>query len=234
MTTFGLSYSRGIFYHAPQLGIAHATLDRQGRIQTHFFPWSVKGMLFLVRRVLTTLPLYMYGLMAVLLLLCVMPDWWALWPLPAVPAYSMLLLALGYHFFFPLSMRRFHGAEHKVFSYRGPIHIRELSGVQQANIVNRGCSTNTAVLFFLVFLLAIPFVNGWMATGLGVLALILVPRFWKWCDRCVVFPISAWLQKKVTTAEPEEIHVKIAILSYMSLKAGKALSEEEAWEEANY
>lgn len=229
----GVSYTRGVFFCTPQKGIAHATYEG-GKIQTNFFPWGMKGILFIFWRVLSTLPWYLYTLILLGLLLGVMPYVSADWGLPPLPLYSLVMLALGYHFVFPIGLRRYHGAEHKVFSHRGLMHIRELPMIERANIVNRGCSTNSVVLFFLVFLLAIPWVNGWVATLLGLLSLVVVPRFWKWGDRKIVFPISAWLQKRITTAEPEELQLKVAILSYVSLKSGRALSEEEAWGEASY
>jgi len=233
MTTFGLSYTRGVFFYNPQRGIAHAAVDR-GKLRTDFFPWGAQGILFMLGRVLTTLPWYLYLVILACLLLGVMPYVSNEWGLPPLPLYSLLVVALGYHFAFPIALRRFHGAEHKVFSHRGLMHIRELDQIERANIVNRGCSTNSVVLFFLIFLATIPFVGGWIASGLGVLALVVVPRFVTWCDRRVVFPISAWFQKHVTTAEPEELHLKVAIISYVSLKTGRALTEVEAWEEACY
>lgn len=232
----GMSYNKGVFF-MNKAGIAHAT-QRDGKVVTHYFPFGLKGYLFLLRRLLFTLPLYI-PLIALLLLIMIeqpkllfsiMPNAEAL---PKLPDYTLILFVMAYHFIFPMQLRKYHGAEHKVFSYRGRKHLSQISDIGKANIVNRHCSTNAIVLFFLSFFLSFPFVNGWLAVLIGFLAIILIPRFWTWGDQHIIYPISAFLQKKITTAKPDEIHLKVAILSYMSLQAKKALTEEQVWTEYN-
>jgi hypothetical protein len=227
----GMSYRKGIFFFNSGKGIGHAAWQA-GRVQTHFFPWGVKGLLFLFSRVALTLPAWVYAAGALLVLLNDPPAWLiANWPegvwRPEVPLYLFILCALGYHFVFPRQQKLFHGAEHKVFSFSGDVNLRQVERIANADIVNRNCSTNSVVLYYLVFGAAWPFLGGWIATGLAVLALLTVPRWWKWADGRVVFPLSARLQRRVTCARPEPRHLRVAVLSYMSFRTGRALDEDD-------
>lgn len=228
----GMSYYRGIFFMNNK-GISHATI-KNGKIITHYHPMSFRAILFLFSRLLFAVPLYFLLLGIVLIILIEQPS--IIYSnmaftnqIPKVPLYIYILFLFSYHFMFPLQLKKYHGAEHKVFSYRGKKHLANATEIQSADIVNRYCSTNTVVFFFCFFILSFPFVNGWIATLIGFLAIILIPRFWKWGDRHIFFPISSYLQKIITTSTPNEHHMKVAILSYMSLQAEHALSEDEVW-----
>ncbi|UTW69915.1 DUF1385 domain-containing protein [Anaerobacillus sp. HL2] len=49
---------------------------------------------------------------------------------------------------FPKELRKYHGAEHKVFSFKGIISISNANIIKQAEITNRYCSTNFVVVYF--------------------------------------------------------------------------------------
>lgn len=230
----GMSYYKGIFFMNHK-GISHATI-KNSEIITQYFPLSARGFFFLLTRLIFSIPIYFVILGFILIVLIERPSMiFSNLPfaryIPEIPLYMYILFLFSYHFMFPLQLKKYHGAEHKVFSYKGKRHLAHAAEIQMADIVNRYCSTNTVVLFFCFFFLSIPFVNGWIATTIGFMATFLIPRFWKWGDRSLFFPISAYLQKKITTSKPEQNHLKVAILSYMSLQAERALNEKEVWQQ---
>jgi uncharacterized protein YqhQ len=229
----GMSYYKGIFFMNSN-GIAHATV-KDGQIATKYMPIGVKSMLFMAQRLLFSIPLYFALLGLILFNMIVQPEpFIELLPesitIPRIPEYALLYFMLGYHFIFPRELKKYHGAEHKVFSYRGERHLVKEEEIGKANIVNRNCSTNSVILIFLVFLVSVWFVGGWLATGIAVLANFLMPKVWPWGYWKLFFPVSAFMQRHVTTAQPDSIHLRVAILSYMSLMAQKALTEEEVWQ----
>ncbi len=227
-----MSYYKGVFF-LNNKGIAHATY-KNGKVITSFHPISLHALIFLLTRLIFSTPIYflLLGLMLIILIerpSVIFSNLSFANTIPELPLYTFILFLFSYHFIFPVQLKKYHGAEHKVFSYRGRKHLAHAKGIQIANIVNRYCSTNAIVLFFTFFLLSFPFVNGWIATLIGWIAILIIPRLWKWADDKLFFPISAMLQKKITTAEPDEIHLRVAILSYMSLQAQRALNEDEVW-----
>lgn len=229
----GMSYYKGIFF-MNRSGIAHATVN-DGQIATSYMPIGMKSILFMARRLLFSLPFYFLLLGLILNIMIVQPEpVMELLPeslsIPRIPEYALLYYMLGYHFIFPQELKKYHGAEHKVFSYRGDRHLVNEEEIGKANIVNRNCSTNSVILIFLVFLISFWFVGGWLATGIALLANFLMPKVWPWGYWKLLFPVSAFMQRHVTTAQPDSIHLRVAILSYMSLMAQKALSEEEVWQ----
>lgn len=213
-------------------GISHATYT-DGRIETYYAKLSPKAFFYMFYRLLFATPWYLYCMLLLLFLLINWADFGldrlTSWEIPPIPVYVVILLIFAYHFIFPRQLKKYHGAEHKVFSYKGRRHLANIWQIQQASIVNRYCSTNAVVLFFFFFLISFPFVNGWIALFIGIAGMNIIPRFWKWGDQNLFFPISSYLQKKLTTAEPEEQHLRVAILSYMSLMAERPLTEEEVW-----
>lgn len=227
----GMSYNRGIFFMNNE-GIAHAT-SKNGKIITRYMPITLPGLLFFFTRILFTIPLYFLFVGIILFILIDRPSFINYIPylrnLPPLPVYTLILFALSYHLLFPKELKRYHGAEHKVFSYTGRRHLVNAEAIALADIVNRYCSTNTVVYVFLFYLLCIPFFTGWLAIGISLMALVILPRIWKWGDQKLIFPISAYLQRNITTSQPEEKHLKVAILAYMSLQTMTALSEEDVW-----
>ncbi|MEW9669137.1 DUF1385 domain-containing protein [Ammoniphilus sp. 3BR4] len=189
--------------------IAHATIDQNGEIQTKVLPYDASGLLFFIKQTVLTIPLYfIIGMIALVLWVGIQPGF---------PFYWILLAAFGYHFIFPYPLKQYHGAEHKVFSHQGPKTYRSLSEIRSCSIVNRHCSTNGVVIFYLLFLLSFFPLGGNAAALIGLAGVMIIPRWLKPLDQKLFFPISAYLQRTVTTIEPDEKQLKVALLSYLSL-----------------
>lgn len=209
----GMSFSRGILFHDRNVlacaevkgGVIHLwaekiTLRTIGKLWLRIFfsfPWHYQ---------LFHLLLAAYAVVA--------------YTHPAFALFDPLWIAVyiaGFHFVFPSVMKKFHGAEHKVFSYCGKKSLDALGEVAQADIVNAGCSTNLVVWYFIGFLLSVPFLPlSWSVAG-GVATLLLGmfgERFLrKYCG--FAYKLSAFFQKHVTTKEPDRVHLETAIRSYM-------------------
>jgi uncharacterized protein YqhQ len=136
----------------------------------------------------------------------------------------------GFHFVFPRMMKKFHGAEHKVFSYHGKKSMETLGEIARANIVNDGCSTNLVVWFFAGFLLSMLFLPIEYSVACGVATLLggmfgdRVLR--KYCG--FMYKISGFFQKYFTTKEPDRIHLETAIRSYMLFEHIREKSRQSA------
>lgn len=123
----------------------------------------------------------------------------------------------GFHFVFPRMMKKFHGAEHKVFSYHGKKSMDALGDIARANIVNDGCSTNLVVWFFAGLALSSPFLPIEYSVACGC-ATLLAGMFGdrvlrKYCG--FMYQLSGFFQKHFTTKEPDRIHLETAIRSYV-------------------
>jgi len=218
----GMSYPKGVFYMDRE-HIAHATITKDGNIATTLLPFGTEGLWFFIKRTCFTLPIYfIVGLIFTTL--------W-IWKQPGFPFYFLLLVGFGYHFVFPYPLKQYHGAEHKVFSYQGKKTMEALEAVRSSNIVNRNCSTNNVITFYLLFLLGYYPLGGNGAACLGLIGVWAIPRFLKPIDQKIIFPISAYFQRHVTTVEPETRHLKAALLSYISLNRKEAVNEEMLLEE---
>lgn len=212
----GMSYPKGVFYMDKD-HIAHAAITKDGEIHTSLFSFDSDGILFFIKRTIFSIPWY-FALGMLLLAIWVGKQ-------PGVPFFYLLLAGFGYHFIFPYPLKQFHGAEHKVFSHQGNKSIQSLEDIKKCDIVNRHCSTNAVTTFYLLFLMGFFPLGGNGAALVGLLGVWLVPRWFKKVDQHVVFPISSFFQKRVTTVEPEEKHLKAALFSYISLKRRKAINE---------
>lgn len=218
----GMSYPKGIFYMDKE-HIAHATIKDDARIVTTVLPFGMEGVWFFIKETFLSLPLYF------ILLLLLTTAW--IWIQPGFPFYFLLIAGFGYHFLFPYRLKQYHGAEHKVFSHHGKKTIEALQEVKASDIVNRNCSTNQVITFFLLFLIGYYPLGGNGAAVLALVAVWVIPRYLKPVDQRIIFPISAYFQRRVTTVEPEDRHLKVALLSYISLIRRKAVSEEMLLEE---
>jgi len=145
------------------------------------------------------------------------------------PAWIAIYLA-GFHFVFPRRLKKFHGAEHKVFSYQGRKSMEALGEIARANIVNDGCSTNLVIWFFTGFLLAVSFLPlEWSVVSGG--ALMLAGMFG---DRYLrkpfrfIYQLSAFSQKHFTTKEPDRLHLETAIRSYLLYEHIRDTTAKEA------
>lgn len=145
------------------------------------------------------------------------------------PFYFLFYYMFGTHFIFPTSLRKYHGAEHKVFSYRGVKAMYNAEKIKQAKITNRYCSTNLVVVYFLsvifltlVALIYYPFLIAlaWASYGAIIVAPLInsqLNRFGMGGFRHFVLKISYFLQERVTTAQPDDFHIRTAIRSYRRL-----------------
>jgi len=227
----GLSYENGIFFIGKRF-ISCAYND-QGKIRDWVKPLNIQSLLVVFRQVITSLPLWFKFVTVSYFSLIFIPrliivsggqiDWQGL------PLYFLFYYMLGNHFIFPKNLRKYHGAEHKVFSYRGIKTISNLAEIKQAKITNRYCSTNLVVAYFcsVIFwtvglLLFFPFLQAveWASYGSMVLAPLVNSQLNKRGMGLVKFyllKISYYLQEKITTTSPDEIHLKTAIRSYRRL-----------------
>lgn len=216
---YGISFGRGVFFHDRQV-LACAEV-KNGTIHLWAERVTFATVLKMWVRVVFSLPWYynlLHAIMIVYLLFTigVIPATNLPFVLPAIDPYWAVVYLAGFHFVFPVRLKKFHGAEHKVFSYTGVKKVDAWKEISRADIVNQGCSTNLVTCFFIPFLLIFPFAPleiSVLAGALGTLAGFLGDRYLR---RFLpfVYRLSAVLQRYITTKEPERIHLETAIRSY--------------------
>ncbi|HJV44213.1 MAG TPA: DUF1385 domain-containing protein [Bacillota bacterium] len=196
--------------------IAHAIIDRKGNIVAQLFSFNLSGLLFFAKTITFAFP--WYYLLALLAL--------TVWTLnqPNEPIYLLLLALFGYHFFFPYTLKQYHGAEHKIFSHQGTKSLDTLIQISNSNIVNRNCSTNQVVLFFVLFLIGYYPLGGNMAALVALLGNVVIPRFLRPIEQRFFFPLSALLQEHCTTTEPEQKQLLVGLISYLTLVRREVVS----------
>ncbi|MFF2527364.1 DUF1385 domain-containing protein [Brevibacillus sp. NPDC058079] len=209
----GMSFGRGVLFHDRNVlacaevkdGVIHMwaekiTLKTIGKLWYRIFfsfPWYYQ---------LFHLLLAGYVLAAI-----VKPDWAIIDPM------WVAVYIAGFHFVFPKMMKKFHGAEHKVFSYGGKKSLAALKEIQRANIVNDGCSTNLVVWFFTGFILSVFFLPLEWSVACGVAGLLVGMLGDRYVRKYFgfLYKLSAFFQKYSTTKEPDRLHLETAIRSYM-------------------
>lgn len=155
---------------------------------------------------------------------------------PNIPFSIYVLILFSYHFWFPMEMRKYHAAEHQVFSSRQKDRHFQTEKVLTASAVNRNCSTNVILMYFLLFslmLVSAAFFYRFI-DAVSIAAYTAVPftfiliktvKRWRYSAPGKEFhQISAWLQKNVTTAPPEIRHVQLAVAAY-----GRLLEAEKKY-----
>ncbi|WNC16977.1 DUF1385 domain-containing protein [Brevibacillus brevis] len=209
----GMSFSRGVFFHDRNVLACAEVKDGVIHIWAEKITLRTIGKLWY--RIFFSFPWY-YQLFHLLLAGFAI----AALAVPSLAIIDPMWIAVyigGFHFVFPKVMKKFHGAEHKVFSYPGRKTLDALGEIAKADIVNAGCSTNLVVWFFIGFLLAVLFLPlEWsVACGVaGLLAGMLGDRYLrKYCG--FAYRLSAFFQKHFTTKEPDRLHLETAIRSYM-------------------
>nr|WP_246238166.1 DUF1385 domain-containing protein [Alkalicoccus luteus] len=132
----------------------------------------------------------------------------------------MLYLA-SFHFWFPVQLKRYHGAEHMAFTIRR--QKLEKESWMEADIRNAGCSTAAAVTgcFFLMGML--PF-HGFDFHGVIITAAALSAAFItevlrrRFPERlALITRLSGRLQQACTTAMPDRLMVSLAVRSLEEL-----------------
>ncbi|SDY54642.1 uncharacterized protein, MTH1187 family [Evansella caseinilytica] len=228
----GMSFNKGIMFLGKKY-IA-CTYENKGTIKTWIKPVNTGSMLKAVKLVIFSMPLWFQlffagWLGAILVPKMLMNAGVLAWG--GLPPFTIIYFFFGTHFWFPGEMRKYHGAEHKVFSYKGIISISNQQGIKRAEITNRYCSTNGIFVYFLLLLLlwalvsfATPFT--WLDSleTATYTAAVVWPAAVYWLHRTkttalhrLILACSYWLQRHVTTAEPEDHHLRVAIRSYRRL-----------------
>jgi len=204
----GISFAKGVFFH--NYKVLSCAEVKNGVIHVWAEKMTFRTVLKMWYRILFSLPWHYHLFHAFLVLNVLYPLYVALDPL------WLIVYAVGFHFVFPKQLKQFHGAEHKVFSHTGRKTLDQLDEIARASIVNSGCSTNVITYFFVFFLpalLILPLVWSILAGFAGVLLCSIKHRY---VYRIVqpLLRISAFLQKYVTTKEPERLHLETAVRSY--------------------
>ncbi len=227
----GLSYQNGIFYIGKN-HVACAYHDK-GVLNTWLKPICASTLIQMMKQVIWSMPLW-YKLFTVIYLgLIFLPKIIELWqPLPwsGLPFYTVFYLMFGTHFIFPNELKKYHGAEHKVFSARGVIRRARLYQINKASITNRHCSTNTVVIYFMCVLIGtslIVLATKQLSSALAIASygsLFAIPIIQRLMDvkgfvflRKSILRLSYWLQMYVTTKEPDRMHMIASIESYRKL-----------------
>lgn len=224
----GMSYQKGIFFIGQRF--VTCAYEKDGEIVQWLKPLNVPTVLFMLQAVFFSMPItfqlfsYVYfGLIFIPKLSFIPVDW------NGLPYYFLFYYLFGTHFIFPYELRKYHGAEHKVFSDRGMKKVSRLFFIKRASITNRFCSTNVVVIYFsavigltLILFVFFPFLDAIMWASYSALIMIPIINFFmnrgrRNLLRTLILTISYWLQKKWTTSEPERKHLLTAIYAYANL-----------------
>lgn len=227
----GLSYQNGIFY----IGKNHVACayHEKGVLKSWLKPLNSRTLLTMMKQVLLSMPIWFKLFILFYLGMIFVPEFLAIWfPVEwsGIPFYAIFYLMFGTHFLFPNQLKKYHGAEHKVFSDRGVIRRARLFQIKKASITNRYCSTNAVVIYFMSVLggsIVLFALTRQVSISLEIASysgLILVPFVQKLMVikqfsllRKLILSISYWLQIHVTTTEPERMHLIASIESYREL-----------------
>ncbi|ADH99806.1 MTH1187 family thiamine-binding protein [Salisediminibacterium selenitireducens] len=226
----GMSYQHGVIFVGERyMGGAEIVNNRS---ISWVEPVTAKAMFRVSVRVFKSMPLWFKWAAFISFLISLLPWMTGLYSWEqyyGVPFYLWVYFFLGTHFWFPSDMKRFHGAEHKVFSTKELVSVRHIKTIAKASIINRYCSTNVIVLFFLtVPILLIPFLLISDAPFIHVFewttmtSLIILPVLVRWLNRGThfdrvrqaVLTLSYFVQRAITTAEPDEVHIRTAVKAY--------------------
>ncbi|WP_232699313.1 DUF1385 domain-containing protein [Brevibacillus daliensis] len=217
----GISFGKGVIFHNKKV-IACAEI-KKGVIHTWSEEIGVGTLPKIWWRVSMSLPWY-YNLFHIFL---VYMFFFA--NLDGVNPLWFFVYLAGFHFVFPAQLKKFHGAEHKVFSYGRDVTAQDWEKVKRASIVNRGCSTNVVTFFFVFFFIALLFISLFKAIIIGVIGIGVCNIAAKYEPRLIepFFRLSASLQRKVTTKEPDRSHLETAIRSYALFQYQWRIWQEE-------
>ncbi len=154
-----------------------------------------------------------------------------------LPYYFLFYYIFGTHFIFPKELRKYHGAEHKVFSFQGVKAMYRAREIKKAKITNRYCSTNLVVVYFsmvicltIIGIFFVPFTDALsLASYSSILFAPIINgalnhkllRF----IRLYVLRVSYFLQERITTTEPDDFHIRTAIRAYRRLALKEFPSE---------
>ncbi|SFE30075.1 MTH1187 family thiamine-binding protein [Alteribacillus iranensis] len=225
----GLSYQKGvIFIGEENIGWAYAEGNRTSSMA---LPLEASSLLRIGKDVFFSMPfwykllVFSWGIGSLSSLLGSILFGWP----HLLPVFTFFYLLLGTHFIFPAELRKFHGAEHKIFSFKGVKNRRNLPRITRAKITNRYCSTNTVVLYFLLVVLFIPIMTIWLSFSQAAMvvsysAVAAAPILHRILQmkpmtpiRKLMLQVSYLLQRRVTCSPPERIHLLTALEAYRTL-----------------
>lgn len=227
----GLSYEKGIFF----IGKNHisCSFNDKGLIKDWVKPITIRTLILVMLQVIKAMPIWFKIISILYFTLILAPKVILLIGIPinwsGFPFYFIFYYMFGTHFLFPKQLRKYHGAEHKVFSYKGIKTISNLNKIKQAEITNRYCSTNFVVVYFSCVVLGLILLSIWQPFEKALeitsySSLIIAPIINSQLDRRpiklikkYVLGISFFLQRHITTTNPDDLHVKTAIRSYRRL-----------------
>lgn len=227
----GLSYQNGVFF----IGKHHISCayDDNGTIIDWVKPNNTKSLIQVIGQVVKAMPFWFKIFTILYFSLIFIPKFNFLslnyFEWRGLPYYFVFYFLFGTHFIFPKSLRKYHGAEHKVFSYRGIKTMANIGKISEAQITNRYCSTNLVVVYFSfvilgAMLLATVFqlgqavaISSYGAVIIALIANAQLNRPFMKLFKNYVLHLSYFLQKKITTTSPDEFHLKVAIRSYRRL-----------------
>ena len=135
MMTRGLSFQKGIIFMGKKY-IACA-YEKNGHMKEWVAPIKLRSLLKAAKLVSFSMPGWFYAILFGWLLLIIAPE---LFSLKGLPEFSMIYFLFGTHFFFPTELKKYHGAEHKIFSYRGIVSEEKLETIRKQKITNKNCS----------------------------------------------------------------------------------------------
>lgn len=228
----GLSFQKGIVFIGHK-HVACSYIDK-GKPNTWIKPVTPRTMLSVGKLVFTSMPLWYHLFLTGWILLTVYPYIIRLFGIDGatgLPMFMLIYFFFGTHFWFPTELKKYHGAEHKVFSFRGVVSVRNRSEIKRAEITNRYCSTNSIMLYFMllivitsgVYLLTTARFMDSLQSGTYI-SLLSWPVVVYWLNRTKttkihewILNLSYWLQRRVTTLDPDDNHLKTAIRAYRKL-----------------
>ncbi|WP_240378117.1 MTH1187 family thiamine-binding protein [Bacillus piscicola] len=226
----GLSYQNGVLFIGEQfIGWAHVENQRPVSRLLPLHPtslWKIGKDVFLSMPYWYKLLFFLWGA-AVLISVPVRLFYDGFFPY--APAYTFFYFLFGTHFIFPKQLKQFHGAEHKVFSFKGIKSGRYLSRIKKAAITNRYCSTNTVVLYFFLVAACIPLTAlllpldraaalvSYAAVPAAPLLHRVIQKKGMGGLRKPLLTVSYAVQKHITCSNPERIHLRTALAAYRTL-----------------
>ncbi|UCZ54564.1 MTH1187 family thiamine-binding protein [Bacillus shivajii] len=228
----GLSFQKGIIFIGKRY--MACTYEEKGALTTSVKRLNTSAFLSIGKLVFFSMPKWFHFFLLTWVLAITIPimlEYFDIASVKGLPPFTILYFFFGTHFWFPRQLRKYHGAEHKVFSYKGVVSTTNKGDIQKAEITNRYCSTNGVLLFFLLvplitFLIVIVSnIHLQLAFEYGTYASVFVwPAATYWLNRMretkikrMILTMSYWLQKHLTTLEPDEHHMRTAIRSYRRL-----------------
>lgn len=222
----GLSYQRGIFF----IGKNHVACGyhEENRLKSWVKPLNSKTLFLMMKQMIVSMPIWFKLLVFIIFLLIFIPKWLVTsWE--GLPYYTIFYVMFGTHFIFPKELKKYHGAEHKVFSERGIIKRSRLYWIKKAAITNRYCSTNVVIIYFLsvITITVVALLLGFGEKSLSVASyssLLAIPivttlmevKGFQWLKK-LILSISYFFQIHVTTTEPERKHLLASIDAYRKL-----------------